>query len=328
MGSVPSAAVTERAPWHGTAWPWCWPGGCDPAEPQQPPSTQKDGIPTPACHHLGGPGAGHRGEGVKPGGALVWEGEGRRGHPHGRLPWHPILTAGPQQLVQDGQHVQAYLENEVGEEEEDAGPQQSFEEAAGVTCKTRAPHYPSPEVTLGCTSIPSGEPAPSRQSWEGVHWGSALGTGSHQDLACLTVHPSAAKEHPFCCITGETEARGNTGSQGRGTTLPPLAPAAPSHLAGTGRFPAPLHQDRHRDAAHHPHPDPWWNVLWGGAGGPPHRKSRQTFHQLQPCPYPTQLPGPCARFPGHGTGSEPTAAARRLGGGPGPKTLPPLVFFL
>lgn len=71
------------------------------------------------------------------------------------MPWHPwVLTVGPQQLLQDGQRVQAYLENKVGDEEEDTGSQQSFEEATGVTCETREPHYPLLEVTLGCASTP------------------------------------------------------------------------------------------------------------------------------------------------------------------------------
>lgn len=153
-GSVPTAAATERAPWHSTGCPRCLARGWDLAEPQQPPSPQKDGIPAPPCHHLGGPAPEHSGEGVKPGRAEGQGGEGRRGHPRGRVPWHPVLTAGPQQLVQDGQCVQAYLENEVGKEEEDAGPQQSLEEAASVTCKTRAPYYPSPKVIPECTSTP------------------------------------------------------------------------------------------------------------------------------------------------------------------------------
>lgn len=156
MGSVPTAEATKRAPWHGTSCPRCWARGWDLAEPQQPPSPQKDGIPAPARHHLGGPAPEHRREGVKPGRAEVQGGEGRGGHPHGRVPWHPVLTAGPQQLVQDRQRVQAYLENEVGKEEEDAGPQQSLEEAASVTCETRAPYYPSPKVTPECTSTPRG----------------------------------------------------------------------------------------------------------------------------------------------------------------------------
>lgn len=35
---------------------------------------------------------------------------------------------------------------------------------------------------------------------------------------------------------------------------------------------------------------------------PPHSKPSQPFHQLQPCPHPTRLSGPCARFPGQGWG--------------------------
>lgn len=159
--------------------------------------------------------------------------------------------------------------------------------------------------------------------------GSTPGTWSHQDLACLTVHPAQLKSIFSVALLGKLR---HGATQEPRTTLPPLAPAAPSNLAGTRRFPGPLHRDQHQDAAHHPHPNPWWNIL-GGEGGcgwapgvPPHRQPRHTFHQLQPCPNPTRLPGPRAHFPGHGTGSEPTAAACWLGGGPWPKTLPPLVF--
>lgn len=215
---------------------------------------------------------------MTPGRAEAQEGEGRRGHPHGRRPWHPVLTAGPQQLVQDGQRVQAYLENEVGEEEEDAGPQQSFEEADSVTCETRAPHYPSPGVTPRSTSIPSN---PGR-SWEGVHCGhakrrqgSAPETGSHQDLACLTVRPAQPKNTLSTAFLGKLRHGAMQGARApEPHSLPPsLAPAAPSDPAGTARFPAPLQRDQHRDAAHHSHPNPWWNALRGrlrvGARGSP-----------------------------------------------------------
>lgn len=62
--------------------------------------------------------------------------------------WHnlsqcPLLTAGPHHLVHLGQCVQAYLENEVCKEEDDADPQESFKEAAGVTCETWATRHPS-----------------------------------------------------------------------------------------------------------------------------------------------------------------------------------------
>lgn len=89
---------------------------------------------------------------------MKW-GEGGHWHLHGRLPWHPVLTAGPQQLVQDRQCVEAYLEDKVGDEEEDAGCQQSFEEASRVTCKTRALQHSSPGATPACASIPSREPS-------------------------------------------------------------------------------------------------------------------------------------------------------------------------
>lgn len=72
-----------------------------------------------------------------------------------------VLTAGPQQLIQGRQRVQTYLENEVGEEEEEAGPQQSFEEAAGVTCKRWAPIAPS---------SPRGCQHPHSELLGRVHW--------------------------------------------------------------------------------------------------------------------------------------------------------------
>lgn len=68
---MPSAASTEQAPWHGTAHPRCWAHGWDPAELQQPPGTQTDGIPAPTYYNVGGPAPGHCGEGVKPGKAEV-----------------------------------------------------------------------------------------------------------------------------------------------------------------------------------------------------------------------------------------------------------------
>lgn len=91
----------------------------------------------------------HQPEGAAPGRAVgVWGGHR-----------HPLLTAGPQQLVQDGQSVQAYLEHQVGQEEDDAGPQQSLEDAGGVTCETQAKLSPTPRHTSN--------PNRDRRSWEG-----------------------------------------------------------------------------------------------------------------------------------------------------------------
>lgn len=177
-------------------------------------------------------------------------------------------------------------------------------------------------------------PSTPGKSWEGVHCGcaqrrrgSASGTRSHQDLACLTVHAAEPKSIFSAALLEKLSHGATQGARAPGPhSLPlPLAPAAPSHLASTVRFLAPLHRDRHRDAAHHPHPDPRWNVPGRGGcggcgwvpGGSLHREPRQTFHQLQPCPHPTRLPGPHARFPGRGTGSEPTTAVCRPGGGGG-----------
>lgn len=107
--------------------------------------------------------------------------------------WHPLLTAGPQQLVQDGQSVQAYLENQVREEEEDAGPQQSFEDAAGVTCDTRA------ELSPSIQGHPSRDPAPSGRAGKGALCPGIPGLCPRVRIPpglCPHCSPSTARGHP------------------------------------------------------------------------------------------------------------------------------------
>lgn len=53
----------------------------------------------------------------------------REGHPD-----PGIRTAGSQKLVQAGHGVEAYLEGQVGHQEEEAENQQGLEEAASVAC--------------------------------------------------------------------------------------------------------------------------------------------------------------------------------------------------
>lgn len=118
---------------------------------------------------------------------------GLRGHV---APGGGVLTAGPQQLVQGRQRVQAYLENEVGEEEEEAGPQQSFEEAAGVTCKRWAPIAPS---------SPQGCQHPHSELLGRVRW--------CRRSAASPPHPSAPPGAAFCHTAWETEAQGGAGAQ-------------------------------------------------------------------------------------------------------------------
>lgn len=165
MGSVPSAVGTQQTPWHGTGCPQSW---------HTAGTLQSLSRMGPTCHQP---------EGAAPGQGCGWVGEG--GHRH------PLLTAGSQQLVQDRQSVQADLEHQVGKEEEDAGRQQSFEDAAGVTCDTRAELSPSTQ------GHPNRHPAPSGRAGKGAHCaqrfqGSAPRLGSHQGF----VHPAQPQGTP------------------------------------------------------------------------------------------------------------------------------------
>lgn len=150
-----------------------------------------------------------------------------------------------------------------------------------------------------------------------------------------TLHVSLCAQHSprtlfLTALLGKLRHRANAGIQGPGTTLPPPCPCSTLQPSWHWVLPSPIAPGSAL-GCNSPSPSLVEHAGGGGCGwvpeGPPHRKPRQTFHQLQPCPHPTRLPGPRARFPGHETGSEPTAAARGPVGGPGPKTLPPLVFF-
>lgn len=233
----------------------------------------------------------HQPEGAAPGQGCGWVGEG--GHRH------PLLTAGSQQLVQDRQSVQADLEHQVGKEEEDAGRQQSFEDAAGVTCDTRAELSPSSQ------GHPNRHPAPSGRAGKGAHCaqrfqGSAPRLGSHQGF----VHPAQpqgtprakAQDHPPCLCSAH------------------LAPPWPC-WAGT-------------TPGCSQHPYPCWNIPWE-----PPKRIPLTPNPVSPstscsrAPIPPGSPGPVPVFLARGgMGSLPTTAASRPGGGPGPTAFPPLFF--
>lgn len=279
MGSVPSAAGTQQTPWHGTgcAQSWHMVGPCRASAPSQ---CQQGGSHT-------SPAGGYSPRAAQ--GGELWVGEG--GHRH------PLLTAGPQQLVQHGQRVQAYLENQVGEEEEDAGPQQSFEDAAGVTCETRATCHPAPKDT----SNPSTVSAPSGRAGKG-----ALCPEIPRLCPRDGIPPGLCPAH-----RAPSTAQGHPKSQSPG---PPSLPVSLQHPAGTSLAPQLREHTRMQSAS-----PCCWNVLWEGSRGPPHPKPRQPFHQLQPCPHPTRLSGPCARFPGQGVGwaASPPQLRAGLGAAPG-----------
>lgn len=220
---------------------------------------------------------------------------------------HPLLTAGPQQLVQHGQRVQAYLENQVGEEEEDAGPQQSFEDAAGVTCETWATCHPAPKDT----SNPSRVSAPSGRAGKG-----ALCTEIPRLCPRVRIPPGLCPPH-----RAPSTAQGHPESQSPGPpSLPPCVPAAPSW-----HFPGPAGQGAHRDAVSIP------MLLERPVGGLQGSPPPQTPSALPPAaavpPSHPALRALCPfSWPGGGVGSEPTTAASRPRGGPGPAAFPPLVF--
>lgn len=151
-----------------------------------------------------------------------------------------------------------------------------------MTCEIQATPLPITQGGPRESQHPPWRPSTPGKSWEGMRCGCAQrcqgstpGTWSHQDLACLTVHPAQLKSILSVALLGKLR---HGAMQEPRTTLPPLAPAAPSNLVGTGRFPGPLHRDRHRDAAHHLHPNPWWNIprAVGGRQGFPRTASPVT----------------------------------------------------
>lgn len=213
---------------------------------------------------------------------------------------HPLLTAGPQQLVQDGQHVQAYLENQVGKEEEDAGPQQSFEDAAGVTCDTRAELSPSTKDTpAGCWVTPQAELG--RVHCAQRFQGSAPGSGSHQGFA-LTQHSPRAPQEPKPRTTLHVPAAPSWHLPG---------PAGPGPHQGALSIPIPAGTSRGRAPGVPPTPNP----------------ISPSSSSCSRAPIPPGSPGPVPVFLARGgVGSEPTTAASRPGGGPGPAAFPRLFF--